>query len=154
MREYILNKTTMPTPELPIETEWERVNLAICHGLWGTYPNIAALSTSLQVNGDVSPVLSGLPPRPTSLPPAPPGLLRASPHSDPPRRSCPTHTFPDRLTVRTPCVAFTQGRSAAERGPMPYEPGAHGTTCTIGPDSTLRAHRVLYNQLARLRGLR
>lgn len=57
MREYILNKTTMPTPELPIETEWERVNLAICHGLWGTYPNIAALSTSLQVNGDVSPAL-------------------------------------------------------------------------------------------------
>lgn len=27
------------------------------------------------------------------------------------------------------------GRSAAERGVMPYEPGAHGATCTIGPDN-------------------
>ena len=90
MRDYILNTTLYPTEELPIEAEWERVNLKICRGLWGIYPNIGALSTSLQVNGD--------------------------------------------------------GRPASQRGPMPYEPGAHGTTCTIGADATF-APVEFYNRL-------
>ena len=76
MRTLILNHTMHPTPEVPLMAEWEVVNLAICRGLWGVYPNIVALSTSLHVNGD--------------------------------------------------------GRPSAERGIMPYEPGAHGTTCTFG----------------------
>ena len=79
MRSLILNYTLIPTPQLPIGAEWERVNLAICRAIWAKYENIAALSTALHVNGD--------------------------------------------------------GRSAAQRGGMPYEPGAHGTTCTMGPDN-------------------
>jgi len=64
-----------------MDSEWERVNLALCRAIWSKYDNILALSTSLHVNGD--------------------------------------------------------GRDAAHRrgGIMPYEPGAHGTTCTRGPQS-------------------
>jgi hypothetical protein len=80
MRDLILDKVLHATPELPIDSEWERVNLAICRGLWALpYPEIIALTSSLHVNGD--------------------------------------------------------GRSAAERRGAPYEPGAHGSTCTIGPNS-------------------
>ena len=78
-RSLILNLTMHETPELPLGSEWERVNLAICRAIWAKYEvGILALSTSVHVNGD--------------------------------------------------------GRSAEERGKMPYEPGAHGSTCTIGPD--------------------
>ena len=62
---------------LELTAEWERVNLAICEGIWGNWSTLlSALSTAVHVNGD--------------------------------------------------------GRSAAERGPQPYEPGAHGSVCTIG----------------------
>ena len=40
------------------------------------------------------------------------------------------------------------GRSAYERGAMPYEPGAHGTTCTIGDDQF--APISFYNRLPNL----
>jgi len=81
-RSLILNLTLHPSAALPINAEWERVNLALCRAIWAQYSyGIQALSTSLHVNGD--------------------------------------------------------GRSAAERkgGLMPYEPGAHGSTCTLGPDT-------------------
>ena len=100
MRSTILNITMVPTQTLPIEAEWERVNLAICRALWGTYPrkypNIVALSTNFHVNGD--------------------------------------------------------GRSAAQRGIMPYEPGAHGTTCTIGPEGMISGFEPVhfYNRLPNL----
>ena len=78
MRDLILNTTMHAQPGLPLDSEWERVNLALCRGIWSRYTSlIAMLSTSVHVNGD--------------------------------------------------------GRSAAERGEMPYEPGAHSSTCTIGP---------------------
>jgi len=101
MRSTILNITQHPTVALPMEAEWERVNLAICRALWGQtnprrYPNIVALSTAFHVNGD--------------------------------------------------------GRSAAERGIMPYEPGAHGSTCTIGPDGIAAGFEPVhfYNRLPNL----
>ena len=101
MRSTILNITKNPTPALPMEAEWERVNLAICRALWGQtiprrHPNIVALSTSFHVNGD--------------------------------------------------------GRSAAERGIMPYEPGAHGSTCTIGPEGMAAGFESVhfYNRLPNL----
>lgn len=74
----ILSIANQPTPELPVDTEWERVNLAICRYIFNRWKSlIVGVSTAIHVNGD--------------------------------------------------------GRSAAERGTMPYEPGAHGSTCTIGP---------------------
>lgn len=63
--------------------------MAICKGIWGKWPTIAALSTSVQVNGD--------------------------------------------------------GRTAAQRHGAPFEPGAHGSTCTLGPDDF--APIAFYNYL-------
>ena len=92
MRSLILNLTLSATPELPMESEWERVNLAICRGIWAEYPTIiSSLSTSLHVNGD--------------------------------------------------------GRSNAG---LFWEPGAHGTTCTIGPEGTSFAPIAFANRLPSL----
>ena len=89
MRSAILNTTLRAAPELPLGSEWEKVNLHICRSLWGVYPNVVALTTSLHVNGD--------------------------------------------------------GRNATARGPAPYEPGAHGTTCTIGEIEPIHFYNRLPN---------
>ena len=86
----ILNRSTMPSPELELGVEWERVALNICRGIWADWKHIIqAVSVAVHVNGD--------------------------------------------------------GRSEAELHGMPYEPGAHGATCTIGPMPPIALPNRLYN---------
>ena len=51
MRQLILNVTLRPTPSLPMESEWERVALAMCRGIHDNFA-VAGVSTLIQVNGD------------------------------------------------------------------------------------------------------
>ena len=51
MRQLILNVTLRPTPSLPMESEWERVALALCRGIYDSF-EVAGVSTLVQVNGD------------------------------------------------------------------------------------------------------
>ena len=48
------------------------------------------------------------------------------------------------IAVSTLVQVNGDGRDAAERGPAPYEPGAHSATCTIGPSDFLPIDRFNY----------
>ena len=48
------------------------------------------------------------------------------------------------VAVSTLVQVNGDGRDAAERGPAPYEPGAHSATCTIGPSDFLPIDRFNY----------
>lgn len=43
--------------------------------------------------------------------------------------------YPNVVALSTALHVNGDGRNASARGDMPYEPGAHGTTCTIGGDA-------------------
>ena len=101
-RSLILNHTLHATPGLPLGSEWERVNLAM-------YP---CCGLTLQ-------------PYSLSLP-----FLSSCPCVDSCRAIWAKYDNLDALS--TSLHVNGDGRSAAIRGEMPYEPGAHGTTCTLG----------------------